>query len=149
MIDYVPMKPEHLEGLVRVQEECFGSGYAKNTFEKELQNKIAFYVVAEENGEVLGYAGLWNMCGSADIMNVGVLKKCRRKGIAQRLLAELEEYCHSNSFFEVNLEVRVSNTPARRLYEKLGYKEIAVRKGYYDGKEDGVFMKKILTEEEG
>lgn len=149
MIDYVPMKPEHLGGLVRVQEECFGSGYAKNTFEKELQNKIAFYVVAEENGEVLGYAGLWNMCGSADIMNVGVLKKCRRKGIAQRLLAELEEYCRSNSFFEVNLEVRVSNTSARRLYEKLGYKEITVRKGYYDGKEDGVYMKKILTEEEG
>ena len=148
MIDYVPMGPEHLDGLVRVQRECFGSGYATNTFEKELQNKIAFYVVAEENGEVLGYAGLWNMCGSADVMNVGVLEKYRRMGIAQRLLGELEKYCRDNNFFEVNLEVRVSNTPARRLYEKLGYREIAVRKGYYDGKEDGVFMKKILTEEE-
>lgn len=148
MIEFVLMEKRHLDGLVKVEEECFNSGYARSTFEKELENKIAVYFVAEEKGEVLGYAGMWNICGSADIMNVGVLKKCRRMGIAQRLLSVIEDYCRENSIFEINLEVRVSNTPARNLYKKLGYTEIDVRKGYYDGKEDGFVMKHILTGDE-
>ena len=147
MIEYVPFDTQHIEGLVTVEEECFNSGYARNTFEKELQNKLAFYIVALENNEVLGYAGMWNMCGSADIMNVGVRPVCRRRGIAEAMLSKLEEYCISENVSEINLEVRVGNTPARRLYEKMGYDEIAVRKGYYDGREDAVIMKKIVTKE--
>jgi len=147
MINYVPMERRHLDGLVVVEEECFNSGYGRSTFEKELENKIATYIVAEQDGRVLGYAGLWNICGSADIMNVGVLKEYRRCGIAKKLLVKLEKHCLDNNIIEINLEVRVSNTPARELYKKLGYNEITVRKGYYDGKEDGVVMKKILTEE--
>ena len=147
MINYVPMESHHLDGLAAVEEECFNSGYGRCTFEKELENKIAKYIVAEEDGKVLGYAGLWNICGSADIMNVGVLKEYRRCGIGINLLEGLEKYCIDNGIFEINLEVRVGNIPARELYKKLGYKEITVRKGYYDGKEDGVVMKKILTEE--
>ncbi len=149
MIEYVPMNSKHLEGFIKVEEECFGSGYGKNTFEKELENKIAVYFVAEEDGEVLGYAGMWNICGSADIMNVAVLGKCRRRGIAEMLLGCLEEYCKQNGIFEINLEVRVGNTPARQLYLKNGFREISVRKGYYDGKEDAVIMKKVMTEEKG
>lgn len=148
MINYVPIKPCHIDGLAAVEEECFSSGFGRSTFEKELENKIATYLVAEKDGRVLGYAGLWNICGSADIMNVGVLKEYRRCGIANTLLAELEKYCLDNGIFEINLEVRVSNIPAQELYKKMGYKEIAVRKGYYDGKEDGIVMKKVLTEEE-
>ncbi|MBE7023481.1 MAG: ribosomal-protein-alanine N-acetyltransferase [Ruminococcaceae bacterium] len=148
MIEFVLMEKRHLDGLVKVEEECFNSGYAKNTFEKELENKIAVYFVAEEADEVLGYAGMWNICGSADIMNVGVLKKNRCMGIAQKLLFVIEDYCRRNNVFEINLEVRKSNIPARNLYKKLGYNEIDVRKGYYDGKEDAVIMKKILTGDE-
>lgn len=147
MIDYIPMEARHIQGLVKVEGECFNSGYAQNTFQRELENKIAVYFVAEEEGEVLGYAGLWNICGSADIMNVGVLGRCRRQGIADKLLDCLEKYCRENCVFEINLEVRVGNIPARNLYRKKGYEEIAVRKGYYEDNEDAVIMKKILTEE--
>ena len=149
MIEYVPMNVQHIDGLVRVEEECFNSGYARNTFEKELQNKLAFYIVATENDEVLGYAGMWNMCGSADIMNVGVRPIYRRRGIAETMLEKVQEYCDAEDVFEINLEVRMGNTAARQLYKKMGYEEIAVRKGYYDGKEDAVIMKKVLTKESG
>ena len=147
MIEYISMGPEHIDGLAKVEEECFNSGYGRNTFEKELENKLAFYVVATEDAEVLGYAGMWNMCGSADIMNVGVRPVHRRRGIGEAMLEKMEEYCGNNDVFEINLEVRESNTPARMLYKKMGYEEIAVRKGYYDGKEDAVIMKKVLREE--
>ena len=60
---------------------------------------------------------------------------------------ELEKFCRNSGIFEINLEVRVSNTPARQLYKKMGFCEIGIRKGYYDGKEDGVFMKKVIAEE--
>ncbi len=146
MIDYVPMNQSHIDGLVAVEELCFNSGFARKTFEKELENKLAFYVVAQNDDEVLGYAGLWNMCGCADIMNVAVRPDARRQGMAEKMLCLLEDYCKRNSILEINLEVRVGNVPARQLYEKMGYKEISTRKGYYDGKEDGVFMKKILEE---
>ncbi|MBQ7097800.1 MAG: ribosomal protein S18-alanine N-acetyltransferase [Clostridia bacterium] len=149
MTVYEKMNPGHIDGLVKVEEDCFASGYARNTFEKELENKLAYYVVALVDGEVAGYAGLWNMCGSADIMNVGVLKSFRRHGIAEGMLGRLEEYCIAQGIFEINLEVRVGNVPARQLYAKMGYDEIAVRKGYYDGKEDGIVMKKLLTENRG
>ncbi len=138
-----------MDGLVKVEEECFNSGYGRSTFQKEMENKIARYVVAECDGEILGYAGLWNICGSADIMNVGVLKECRRQGVGAALLEHLEEYCTNEEIFEINLEVRESNIPARSLYRKMGYEEISIRKGYYDGKEDAVIMKKVLKKENG
>lgn len=147
MIDYVPMTSQHIDDLVKIEEQCFNSGFAKATFQKELENKIAFYVVAVCDGVTVGYAGLWNMCQSADIMNVGVRPEFRRQGIAEKMLAELEKFCRNSKIFEINLEVRVSNTPARQLYKKMGFCEIGIRKGYYDGKEDGVFMKKVIAEE--
>lgn len=147
MTVYEKMKSQYIDGMIKVEEECFASGYAKNTFEKELENKLAYYVVALVDGDVAGYAGLWNMCGSADIMNVGVLPTFRRRGIAEGMIGKLEEYCKEQDIFEINLEVRVGNVPARQLYSKMGYEEIAVRKGYYDGKEDGIVMKKLLTKE--
>ncbi len=147
MIDYVPMTSQHIDDLVKIEEQCFNSGFAKATFQKELENKIAFYVVAVCDGVAVGYAGLWNMCQSADIMNVGVSPDFRRQGIAEGMIAELEKFCRNSKIFEINLEVRVSNTPARQLYKKMGFCEIGIRKGYYDGKEDGIFMKKVIAEE--
>ena len=146
MIEYKAMKPEYIDGLVTVEEECFNSGYGRSTFEKELQNKLAFYVVALCDGAAVGYAGLWNMCGSADIMNVGVRPSYRKMGIGEAMLEKLESYCIGQEIFEINLEVRESNVPARNLYRKKGFEEIAVRKDYYDGKEDAVIMKKVLKD---
>lgn len=144
MINYVPMTSRHIDDLVKIEEQCFNSGFARATFQKELENKIAFYIVAEYEGTAVGYAGLWNVCQSADIMNVGVDPDFRRRGIAEAMIAELEKFCLDSGIFEINLEVRIGNIPARQLYKKMGFCEIGIRKGYYDGKEDGVFMKKVL-----
>lgn len=144
MIEYVKMNCCHIEGMIEVEEECFASGFARQTFEKELENKISVYVVAEEQGRVLGYAGLWNICGSADIMNVGVRKDFRRCGIGTKMLKRLIEISLDDGVFEINLEVRIGNTAARRLYSELGFEEVGVRKRYYDGIEDAVLMKLTL-----
>lgn len=146
MIRFAPMQREHIDGMVRVEEQCFNSGYARATFEKELENKIAIYIVAADGEKVLGYIGLWDICGGADIIDVAVHKDFRRQGIAEGLLEEMLKVCHEREIFEINLEVRVSNTAARQLYKKMGFCENGLRKLYYENKEDAILMQKKLTE---
>ena len=142
MIEFVPMTKEHIPGMLEVEEQCFNSGFAKATFEKELENKIAVYVVAIENDKVLGYIGLWNICGTAEIMDVAVHKDYRRKGIGEGLILKALEKCESMDVFEINLEVRKSNLAARNLYKKMGFTENGIRKKYYENKEDAILMQK-------
>ncbi len=146
MIEFVPMKKEHIQGLVAIEEQCFNSGYAEKTFLRELENKIAIYVVAIENEMVLGYIGLWNICGGADIIDVAVHKDFRRHGIGEGLLAEILKACHRENIFEVNLEVRASNIAAQKLYKKMGFLEVGLRKLYYENKEDAILMQLKIGE---
>ena len=140
MIDYVPMKREHIDGMVEIEEQCFNSGYGRKTFEKELENKIAKYFVALDNDKVVGYAGFWNACGVADIIDVATHTEWRRKGIGQGLVKRLIDQCQNDGVCELNLEVRVSNTAAIGLYEKMGFSMVGMRKNYYENKEDAYLM---------
>ncbi len=142
MIKFVPMKKEHIEGMVSVEEQCFHSGYAKKTFLKELENKIAIYIVAVDEKMVLGYIGLWNICGEADIIDVAVHTDFRRRGIGEGLLREMLEVCKKENIFEINLEVRTSNIAAQQLYQKMGFTNVGLRKLYYENKEDAILMQR-------
>ena len=144
MIEYVPMEKAHIDGLVEIEEQCFNSGYAKKTFEKELENKIAYYLVAKTDDKILGYIGIWNICGIAEIIDIAVLKTARRQGIARKLLEKVFDFCLRQDISEINLEVRKSNTSARRLYEKTGFFETGIRKKYYENTEDAVLMTKNI-----
>ena len=79
------------------------------------------------------------MCGDADITNVMVREDHRRAGIAEEMLKELMERSKEIGARNFTLEVRASNLPAIRLYEKLGFKSEGVRPGFYEHpKEDAV-----------
>ncbi len=142
MIEFVPMKKEHIQGLVEIEEQCFNSGYAEKTFLKELENKIAVYIVAINEEAVIGYIGLWNICGGADIIDVAVHKDYRRCGIGEGLIQKMLEICKNENIFEINLEVRASNIAAQNLYKKMGFTEVGFRKLYYENKEDAILMQR-------
>lgn len=148
MIEYIPMQRRHIDGLVEIEEQCFNSGFARKTFEKELENKIAVYFVAEIGEKPVGYVGLWNICGAADIIDVAVHKDFRRQGIGEKLIGKLIECCKNEDISEINLEVRISNLAAQNLYKKMGFSEVGQRPNYYENRETAILMKKILTEEE-
>ena len=83
------------------------------------------------------------MLGEADIMNVAVDPAYRRQGIAEQLLLRLEQDLKDEDVHSLTLEVRPSNTPAVSLYEKLGYKQVGCRRGYYHHpKEDALILRK-------
>ncbi len=144
MIEYTNMREEHIQGMIETEAECFNSGFAENTFRRELDNKIAHYKVALDRDKVIGYAGLWNICGEAEIMSIGVRRAYRHCGIGEKMLSELTEWCKKNDVHVIQLEVREGNIPALCLYEKFGFEVDGVRPGYYGGTEDAILMSKEI-----
>ncbi|MBA0054135.1 ribosomal-protein-alanine N-acetyltransferase [Streptomyces sp. AJS327] len=87
--------------------------------------------VDRDTGEIVGYAGLAAVSGSADVQTIGVLPSHRRAGLGARLLSALLSAATAFGCHEVLLEVRVDNPGAQRLYERFGFAPVGVRRGYY------------------
>lgn len=97
---------------------------------------------AATGGErILGYLGLWYMVDEAHIVAIATHPAYRRRGIGERLLARALELAREREAKTVTLEVRVSNEPAQRLYEKYGFRRVGLRPRYYtDNGEDALIM---------
>ena len=128
-----------IEGLEQV---CFSDPWSYESLEHDiLNNKLSFYIVAEVEGVVCGYVGIWNIVDEGHITNVAVSPDYRRKHIASNMLDVLIASCEEAGVERFTLEVRAGNEPAKALYAGKGFKEIGVRKGYYqDNGEDAIIM---------
>lgn len=90
---------------------------------------------------ITGFAGFWVMAGEAHVTNIAVRETHRQQGIGELLLISLIDLAAELDAGTVNLEVRVSNTPAQSLYSKYGFIKVGLRRGYYiDDKEDAALM---------
>lgn len=101
------------------------------------------YVVAEnDEGRVVGYAGLAAIDGTGDVQTIAVSQDQWSTGLGSRLLGELLTAATDFECREVLLEVRVDNTRAQRLYERFGFEAVGVRRGYYQpGNIDALVMR--------
>ncbi|MGK5733174.1 ribosomal protein S18-alanine N-acetyltransferase [Streptomyces sp. URMC 124] len=101
------------------------------------------YVVAEnDEGRVVGYAGLAAIDGTGDVQTIAVSQDHWSTGLGSRLLRELLTAATDFECREVLLEVRVDNTRAQRLYERFGFEGVGVRRGYYQpGNIDALVMR--------
>lgn len=136
------MTEKHVDEVVKISNLSFNSPWSKESYLQELKNPVAKYFVAIVADEVVGFIGTWLVLDEAHITNVAVYPKFRRLKIGSILLQSLLNTC-SNDFgcISYDLEVRLSNIPAQKLYQKYGFKEIGIRKGYYgDNKEDALLM---------
>ncbi len=140
MIVYDKLKAEYCETLSRLEKEIFGDdAWSADDFRETLCCDYAYYIVAKDGDILVGCSGLRNMCGDADITNVFVRDDYRRRGIAEEMLKKLMKESVQIGARNFTLEVRASNKPAIRLYEKLGFKSEGVRPGFYDHpKEDAL-----------
>ena len=141
----VPMDRSHLSGVADLEKLCFTTPWNEAMLEEELFNDTASFIVAEdENGHVLGYAGLHVILDEGYIDNVAVRPDCRRQGIADRLLQVFCRFGEANLSF-LTLEVRASNSAAIALYEKHGFREAGRRKDYYsDPQEDALLLTRVF-----
>lgn len=134
-----------LEDIATVQEierEIFLTPWPRNAYRRELlQNKLASYIVLRDGDDVIGYAGLWKMHEEAHVTTVGVRRRDQGKGFGMALMIALIERAYVLNSKWMTLEVRASNYGAMAMYEKLGFKVIGRRRGYYtDDGEDAVVM---------
>lgn len=97
----------------------------------ELENRIAEVWLASRSGVPAGYGIIHCCAGEAELLLFGVVPEMRNAGTGRALLEHLIARSRSCGALELHLEVRQSNTPARTLYQRLGFAETGVRNGYY------------------
>ena len=101
-----------------------------------------FYMVAEVDLRVIGYAGIVKRGESGDVLTISVAKAQRRKGIGRELLRRLIDWARTNKCEAMMLEVRVGNEEAMPLYLSFGFLEISRRPNYYGAGRDAIVMRK-------
>ena len=137
-------KSSDLDDIYELDVQTFAMPWSKEALSYDiLENDNAFVIVAEYEGEFAGYADIWTVLDEADLNSIAVSKDFRRKGIGDAIMFAMTETLSANGVESINLEVRVSNMPAIKLYKKYGFKECGVRPGYYlDNGEDALIMKR-------
>lgn len=150
MVRIVDTRPEHLDDILLMEQQCFSVPWTHEQLMAQLSDFMHIFLAAEdENGRAVGYAGLMYVLDEGYISNVAVSPDRRREGIADMLLTELYERAKAKKLSFLTLEVRESNIPAQSLYKKHGYTGVGRRKAYYSRpKEDAVLMTCFLSEEE-
>ena len=144
-MDIVKMELCHAEQVAQLEKAIFSDPWSLNAVTGEITNPLSLWLVALEGDEVLGYIGSQSVLGEADMMNLAVREDARGRGIAVALVDALVSQLRQNGVYRLTLEVRVSNAPAIRLYEKLSFKTIGKRPNYYyHPREDALIMGKEL-----
>lgn len=141
----VPMEERHLAALAEIEKACFHAPWSESMLREELGKGL--FLVAEQDGQAVGYVGCQTVLDEGYITNVAVSPDCRRQGIARALIAELTDKAHAARLAFVTLEARASNVPAIALYEGAGFGRVGVRKNFYTAPtEDAVLMTLFLKE---
>jgi ribosomal-protein-alanine N-acetyltransferase len=137
-----PMTLDDIPAVHAIERSSFAVPWPDDAYRSEIMtNRLASYVVARAGDAVIGFAGLWVMVDEGHITTFAVDPRWRRRGVGQRLLLALLELAGARRAREATLEVRLSNMPARRLYEKYGFRPVGIRPRYYsDNGEDALIM---------
>lgn len=136
------MRPRDMAAVMAIETASYTVPWSEATFRGLIHRSDADVVVAEAEGELVGYAAAWFVADQAELGNVAVAESWRRRGIGARLVAVVLERAGERGMREVFLEVRPSNTVARRLYEQFGFRDVSRRRNYYaEPREDAVVMR--------
>ena len=116
-----------------------------NIFKSELENENSKYVVAKNNDEIVGFAGIWISIDEAHVTNIVTKKDLRKNGIGSTLLEELINLSKTLNLVSITLEVNENNLDAIKLYEKFGFEKLGIRKKYYNNTDNALIMTKKLN----
>jgi [ribosomal protein S18]-alanine N-acetyltransferase len=137
-----PMRLADLPDVHRIERASFSSPWPDEAYRSELEtNRLASYLVARLGDELVAFGGIWLMVDEAHVTTFAVDPAWRRQRIGEALLLALLDLAIGRRAREATLEVRLSNVPARRLYEKFGFRPVGLRPRYYsDNGEDALIM---------
>lgn len=142
-MEFRPMAASDLEGLIRIERAAYPYPWTLGNFRDCLESGYSCWA-GEIEGELAGYWVLMTAVGEGHILNCCVAPKWQSRGFGYQLMNHLIDTARGHLTQHLYLEVRPSNTPAMKLYQKLGFQVIAVRRDYYpadQGREDAVIMR--------
>ena len=135
------MTLEDVPAVHAIELKTFHPPWSYQSFVDEMTtNKCARYIVAEADGQVVGYAGAWLILEEGHITNIAVDEAYRGQGIGLQVTQALLQYAANMGVQYMTLEVRRSNLVAQSLYKKLGFLELGVRKRYYEDNGEDAFL---------
>lgn len=135
------MEEKDVDEVLHISNLSLKESWSRESLLKEVTNPLAKYFLIKDDKTILGFAGVWIIFDEGHITNVAIHPEYRGKGLGEYLMNSLIEGCKSLKCNSITLEVRESNLPALKLYEKLGFKVAGKRKRYYsDNGEDAIIM---------
>ena len=122
-----------VEAARALETELFPDAWSVETFWSELAHvpETRHYLVAEDDGALIGYAGLAVVGNQADVQTIAVAPAAQGQGLGRQLLDALLEEGRRRGATEVLLEVRADNEAALALYRRAGFDRIGLRRAYY------------------
>ena len=139
-----PAEEADVYGISVIERLSFGEPWLEQSILSDLKLEYSDYVVCENEGHILGYAGLHRILDEGHITNIAVLPGARRSGVGSSALRELLARAEARGIGDFTLEVRESDMAARHFYEKFGFAYEGIRRDYYPraggGREDALIM---------
>ena len=144
-----PMRRSDVELLLPFEQVLFAGdpSWTAEQFRSELDGvpRTRWYVVAEEAGDLVGYAGLFHSGETADVQTLAVVPDRQRQGVGTALLEGLVAEARRRGVSELLLDVREDNVAAQAFYAHHGFEQLSRRRGYYaNGRVDGLVLRRIL-----
>ncbi len=144
MTEIVRLSKEHIAEIAKIEKLCFSDPWSEDSLEKLLDGNF-ICLVALVDGVVVGYVGMYFVFDEVNVINVATHPSYRRRGVARKLLKELDTLSLELGLKIMYLEVRESNESARALYTSEGWEVIGMRKNYYSHPmENAILMSKDL-----
>lgn len=125
------MMVDDLDQVMEIEKDVFAVPWTKEGFLTWMMKEDSMFFVVEEKGRILGFCSMMTVMDEGDILNVAVRRDRQREGIGCFLVDSMLRMAGMQGIRTVHLEVRESNTTARRLYQRLGFREDGLRKNYY------------------
>lgn len=144
---YAPMSALDLDEIVAVEGRIYPFPWTRGNFQDALRAGYSSWVLRDRQGAVIAYAVMMLALDEAHLLNLSVEKSRQREGIGWRTLEWMAEVGRGHGARTMLLEVRPSNEPALRMYQRYGFERIGTRRGYYPahgGREDAIVMRIAL-----
>lgn len=135
------MRTEDAKQVAAIEAETFSVPWSKQAFLDSLELEHTIFVVAEEQGKIAGYCGMYISFGEGEIVTVAVAETYRRRGVGSKILQYLFFESIKSDVRSFFLEVRESNHAAISLYKSFGFRSVGFRKNFYEKpRENAVVM---------
>lgn len=145
---FYDMKLEDVKDVEVIENDCFSEAWSEESIKNELNNPNSYFILAKYKNALIGYAGMYSVLLDGYMYNIAVKKEYRRQGVGERLINKLFEHALKNSLNFLSLEVRISNQNAIKLYKKMGFRILGVRKNFYRiPHEDALIMTKYFSKQ--